>query len=530
MCSIVEVIDDSNNVHKYNQSAKPLGEGGQGIVYRSLNPDLAIKIERQNGVETTDKQQIEDFHKKIRNIRLLQLEDDIKISLPLTLLKDHAGYVMKLLNSARSCEFFLETNCHLTNLTNHTFTVCNDTVGTDVTTVGPNESCKFPSSCNDVLKRYAMSGGLRLRNITLANTASIISRLHGRSLIYADISHNNVFFIADNAFRSTVWLIDADNLIYEKKQTMSVFTPGYAAPEVAQKVDGVRPQSDCHAFSVLAFKMLCWVHPFLGLLSKPTDDEDDWGSDGSTLGAEDRCYAGINPYIDDPNDRSNAEEVINQAFPRKIMLTKLQQKLFEVTFCKGRINPGLRPSIYHHVRAHAKASEEMVCCQHCGMSLAYDFNDDVYTCKCCDRQMQYPFGIFVLKSFWYTGKKEDKTAYKWVREVDLSKDFEISVPVRVFDIFDNRNFDEDCLYISHKKDKSFITIQKNMDSEISLSYANKSFKNGKFNDLGNGSHIVDFKDMIMRDQIWLLSKNKDSLYKVISFLFIGGNGNAFIGD
>ena len=94
MCSIVEVIDDSNNVHKYNQSAKPLGEGGQGIVYRSLNPDLAIKIERQNGVETTDKQQIEDFHKKIRNIRLLQLEDDIKISLPLT----NINYIIESIN------------------------------------------------------------------------------------------------------------------------------------------------------------------------------------------------------------------------------------------------------------------------------------------------------------------------------------------------------------------------------------------------------------------------------------------------
>ena len=58
---------------------------------------------------------------------------------------------------------------------------------------------------------------------------------------------------------------------------VSVYTPGYGAPEVVQGRDQSRPRTDCWAFAVMTFKLLALCHPFIGNKVLQAVDEDGVG-------------------------------------------------------------------------------------------------------------------------------------------------------------------------------------------------------------------------------------------------------------
>ena len=86
------LADEYGNVHYL---ADKLARGGQGVVYRTSDDDLAIKQPLdKNGNPDKDV----DLRKTFQKIRTLELPKGIPLSLPLAILRDVPGYVMRLLN------------------------------------------------------------------------------------------------------------------------------------------------------------------------------------------------------------------------------------------------------------------------------------------------------------------------------------------------------------------------------------------------------------------------------------------------
>jgi serine/threonine protein kinase len=128
-------------------------------------------------------------------------------------------------------------------------------------------------------------------------------------------------FVDDNN-SSNVWLIDADNLRFERIYGgNSVYTPHYGAPEIVQGRDQSRPRTDCWSFAVMAFRTLSLCHPFIGKkVLEPDDAEGGWDAepakDGVPADLDEQAYAGYLPFIDDEEDDTNAN---NSCFPRELV-------------------------------------------------------------------------------------------------------------------------------------------------------------------------------------------------------------------
>ena len=98
-------VDEHHNNH---QKTNVLGIGGQGIVYRTSDSDIAIKLATIKDSEKpiTNKVDIRNFQTKIQNLRLLPIPENINITKPMAMLKDSAGYVMHLLNEMQPFSHF----------------------------------------------------------------------------------------------------------------------------------------------------------------------------------------------------------------------------------------------------------------------------------------------------------------------------------------------------------------------------------------------------------------------------------------
>ena len=108
-----DVVDERGNVHVLD---KVLGEGGQGVVLATNNPDIAVKL-ISGGLKPTSEQKgtlLERLthgfgaalvtgdaeHKKLRTrletVRTLPIPE-LHLAQPLAMLRGHAGYTMRLL-------------------------------------------------------------------------------------------------------------------------------------------------------------------------------------------------------------------------------------------------------------------------------------------------------------------------------------------------------------------------------------------------------------------------------------------------
>lgn len=546
-------IDENMNSHMVDVD-KVLGRGGQGIVYRTEDPNIALKLALKDSYEIKDPDEIEHFRQTVRKLLLLQLPKDIKVSVPIAVLKDSAGYIMKMLSTAKSFEFFLPKNTEfnyfsdfnkcITTLSSHKdavkhtekigqVTETGETVYTEViksvvinadtaneVTINLSEqNIAFKSDKAYPLLRYALTGGLRLRTFALGLAASQMSRIHSLGLVYGDISSKNVYFVPENGDKTTVWFIDADNLDYEKKRGIVVYTPQYGAPELIQKgpdgntIDGIRAVSDCHAFAVLISLVLSWVHPFIG---KTVLEGSDFADE---IDVEDQALEGRLPWIDDPDDDSNSETSINLALPRNIIYTPYIRQLLKLTFCEGRTKPFQRPSIYHWVRALIKAHDQTIKCQNpeCGMTLYYDGVSNEYKCPCCDHvSRQY---IITFKSYRLTNKGRFRNYdWMWTKEIeDPEGIFKLVIPARVFEPFDNRTFDDDFLYIkSNEKSKDFINLQKNFNISSSRLFVAKKGNKDNFSEITLNNFIVSLSDLKQPENVWLMCVTKNGYHRLIS--------------
>lgn len=475
-----EYVDEYQNVHIQD---KVLGQGGQGVVFRTKDPDLAIKlVTDERGTPVTDEESVERYSKRFKRVRLLPLPENLNISVPAALLQNNAGYVMQLLSEmVPFSHFWLDGKSA-------------DNIGTDDI---PAWLSAMPENEAKKIVHYYRTGGLRRRLHALYKCASLLARLHGNGMVYGDISPNNLF-ISEGLDDSAVWLIDADNIRFEITAGGSVvYTPKYGSPELVQGKDGGRPSSDCHAFAVVAFYLLSLIHPFVGKKVDGTD-EGDWAdeeNDGEDV--EDKAYAGLFPWVDDQDDDSNSSD---SGLPRSLLLTEKLISLFEGTFGSGRTSPLLRPTIYHWPEALAQAADMTVTCPGCSMNYYYDFihpETEDHNCPYCKKQRPQ---VLIFESYRWSGpdKPINSPCWRYVREIPQGT--ELTIPRRTFDEFAMLDSDTAEVFISSSNNG--ILIKKSDHGKADLSVAADSHPQSGFQKLYSQMKI----DRVTPDvQFWMFA-------------------------
>lgn len=389
-----QVKDQLSQRHKLT---KELGKGGQGIVYRTSDPDLLVKIPLKNGKEITDKEGVKHFQEQFERLYLLPLTEAMHITKPLYLLAEQAGYVMQMMQDMQPIGEWLPQI--LNKQLAKTFT----------RPAWLSENVPLESAYS--LAMYAKSGGTKRRLELLAQATSELLKLHSVGVIFMDISPENIFCSVSPEY-SEVWMIDADNLRFEAVNAKAgLITPQYGAPEVVKGESGSRVTSDAYSLALLAFKILAMTGAFAGQrFLEAQDDEDDWAADDSVSAGpslEVQAEQGELPFIFDAKDDSNSQ--VN-GLPPDLVLTPSLLSYFQTMLGEGRTEPWRRPSLHSLPRLLASAADTSIPCA-CGMSFYYQPSSPKHTCPYCTQQPQQ---LLVATSYFYTADSASELAWTWV--------------------------------------------------------------------------------------------------------------------
>lgn len=461
MNNSIRLTDEYFNVHILD---KVIGQGGQGIVYRTKDPDLAVKIVTdEKGEPITDHSEARLLSNRLKMIRLLPIPDNLNLSFPLALLKDGVGYVMQLLSDMVPFSTFWLNGSDAKKIKSR-----------DI----PEWLSNSPEEIAKILVHYVNTGGLRRRLIALAKYASILARLHGNGFVYGDVSPNNAFISEEPSF-SEVWLIDADNIEFINTSAKRiVFTPKYGAPEMVRGLSGASTLTDCYSFAVLAFYLLTMIHPFIGNLV--TDcEEDDWAAE-SNDDPEEKAFAGLLPFVDDINDRSNST---SGGLPRQLVLTERLAALFQKTLGEGRTNFWKRPTIYHWPEALIAAADNTLICPSCKMSWFYNVPGE--SCPYCNTRK--PLAI-LCEAYCWEGESMHLNNPCWslVHELPASG-ISLMLPERLFYPFSTTSWEKAVLELRFEDRKLLITKAEEVGHEILIALPNDS--DGLFREMGHQTQI-----------------------------------------
>lgn len=394
-----EAIDTHGNLRQIEDVTgyihilkEQLGQsGGQGAVYRTDEPDLAIKLVNispfDQGMGASKGQvvshsqaqshgkiisQIKGMHqmdyaelnRRFAALRLLPIPKNVQLTLPLCELKNAYGYVMFLLDGMQDFSDAFSWNDENSYLSNPWL----------------NSLREDESSANlaTFLSGYIKTGGLRRRIAAYTQACCVLSHLHSLGLVYCDFSGRNCF-ISTQKNRDIVWLIDADNLSFsESIYPQAVFTQEFAAPEIMNEGAVFSAYSDCYSFAISLFKDLFCVHPFKGKLMDQGDV--DFIDDNDTT-----AYSGLLPWIFDSEDDSN-ECSDGLASAKDILISSSLMQLFERTFCqRGKSKPLTRPTMLEWYYALTEYKDNLIKCHHCSMH--YDAR--LGSCPWCDSHSAY---------------------------------------------------------------------------------------------------------------------------------------------
>lgn len=274
-----------------------IGAGGQGVVFRTQYPGVLLKLSRHPLAEP----RVQSWFSHVCWVARQPLEG-LHIASPVALIegKHNPGYVMELMDGLEPIGEMLEQSMQAVQ----------EGKGLDV---------------------YKASGGIARRVRLLAQLARILADLHGRGLVYGDLSPANVF-VSKSIEHNEVWLIDSDNIsVTSREGGQKIWSPQFGAPEIVRGTSGINSLTDSWSFGVLAFELISLTHPFKG----------DMVGQG-TPELEEQALRGELPWIDHPADRRNA---FSGSLPRHALLTVRLRALFEQCFNAGLDEPGERPSM-----------------------------------------------------------------------------------------------------------------------------------------------------------------------------------------
>lgn len=449
MLGDMRLVDEFENVY---YSAGVIGQGGQGIVLRTRDSDIAVKLVTDRaGQPLSDPVARVAALERLRRLRVLPLPADLPLARPVAALRDRAGYVMRLLDAMHSFKDVFERPCS-------------------------EEPGELPSWLAEVARHdvraaaqladYASTGSTKGRLLLLAKCAAVLARLHAAGLVYGDLSTSNVFVTGVGA-DAQVWLIDADNVHYEGQVGDDFFTEGFAAPELARGDSGVSFRTDCHAFGVIAFSVLCLNHPFVGELVRAGGD---WSRDEAD--PQQQAMHGHLPWIHDAGDNSNRTD---EGLPLELTCTSRLADLFEETFGSGRTTPWRRPAMLHWPEALAAAADCSLHCNSCGMSY---FALDRAQCPYCSAAR--PRLLRIDSHRW----PEVLPAPCWVFLMALdSLDAAAQLPGRVFMPFSLAGNDEPVLSV--QAEEGGYRLRRGRDSWPPLQIARAGVREGQFEGLEN---------------------------------------------
>lgn len=325
------VVDENGQKH---QLTEKLGQGGQGAVWKTSDPNIIVKmkIDVVTGEPVVDDAEYEKYKAGLDEVRTLDLPEGIHVAKVASILqKPYCGYTMRMLSNMKSVKYWIRSF---------------------------GENTVPPAFFRD-------TGGLRYRLRFLSKAAGIFAKLNYHSVVYADLSPDNLFVSVDNQ-AGQVWLIDADNMRYFFDVNKQIMTPGYGAPEVV--AGGMNTlESDEYTFAILAHEILTLNSPFNGEMLMETgdgwDDEDDWDSSSeSSETTEDSEYI---PWIFDSNDTRNAVAPGMGLSPEMVMTNKMKE-LFYRNFCEeGQKNPASRPTMREWFEELRRAESLVITCEHC---------------------------------------------------------------------------------------------------------------------------------------------------------------------
>ena len=347
------VVDERGDTFELDE--KPLGKGGQGVVFRSRNaPDIAVKFCSHG--QSSSKAARTHLRRQIEEVRLLPL-DNINLASPIELLRGDTtiGYTMRLLQ--------------------------------DMVPIG---NLIAGSNVENLVEFFLQGGGLRRRLRLLEKAAAMLARLHATPLVYGDISAQNIFISRSNE-ASEVWFIDSDNLSYFSESSRGIYTPSFGAPEVIAGRSGINTLTDIYSFATLAFWILLQSHPFLG----EAVEFGGWDETGTIFDMEDQAMAGELPFIDDPDDASNLG--IHGFSPQpELVLSHSLRELFRKMFTQGRLDPLARPGAAQFAEAFRVAADMTVSCPHCSST----YYVTARSCSWCGEEKSRPDVIFIEARRW----------------------------------------------------------------------------------------------------------------------------------
>ena len=397
-------IDEYGNTHCIKDE---LGRGGQGVVYNTEDGDVVIKEALKNDKIIEDDSEIQKFHRKVKNIKFKPIPFDIEIARPLALLKNRAGYIMKMLNKMKPLKELFPTLVSIEKLEN---------IKTpDFLRSMDNEEGK------KILSYYFDTGGLRKRLKILLKIAITLYRLHLRGLVYFDISYNNIFYNDDG-----IYFIDIDNLKYNSsiREKDSLYTEDFEVPEVMNGIDTNSFYSDIYAFGILSYYLLTIQHPFKGKAYENWDSEenDEWGSNINICNL---------PWIEDKNDDSNRSD---NGLRGNLTISNELDKLFHLLFEEGKVNKYKRPALNLWIKALSDALYQTIECPNCKATYYDKYFDK---CPYCDSNK--PDRIVINSYIFKNGKKLDTGNKCFIREVSdeielpeyLFKEFGLDIFARV---------------------------------------------------------------------------------------------------
>lgn len=339
-----KVLDEKG--FEYEITGK-IGEGGQGIVCSTNHPNILIKVSRK---PLTDPRTASWF-KHVKWVSRQPL-DNLHIARPVAFINHprNPGYVMQLMDGLEPLQVLLE-KAHLALLE------------------------------GQGLDGFISSGGISRRVRALAKLARILADLHGRALVYGDLSPANIF-ISQSLQYDEVWLIDSDNIstlcrnistLQQNGEPPKIWSPDFGAPEIVRNEAGIDSYTDSWSFGVLAFLLMTLIHPLKG----------DMVSDGDPE-LEDQALRGALPWVDHPTDKCNSASM---GLPRDRVLTLRLRNLFEQCFNSGLNNPEERPSMAEWAEAFDSAVMLLAKCdteKGCGNSFL--FNPRA-ACPFCDHAL-----------------------------------------------------------------------------------------------------------------------------------------------
>ncbi|MCP8687137.1 protein kinase domain-containing protein [Marinobacterium sedimentorum] len=325
--------------HAYVLTEK-LGEGGQGVVWKTDTPKVLIK-----GFTNKDP----DLRKVwVDQISWLMRQDltDLHIARPVALLQEpRAGYVMELMDGLIPLTELLE---------------------------------KF---VEEGVEGYLVTGGLSRRLQLLKKLASTLAIMHGRGMLFGDLSPDNIYISSDVEHAET-WLIDCDNISFESRPCRALYTPDYGAPELVNGKAEFSTLTDIWSFAVIAYRLLTGNHPFKGDMVNYGEPE-----------LEEQALRGELPWIEHAEDRSNACEF---GIPLDGVVTGKLRQLFYQCFNAGLSDPLERPSMASWLEALHETSERVVHCQGCTSS--YLLNKEI-SCPFCNESLEA--GFVLLSEYHY---------------------------------------------------------------------------------------------------------------------------------